>query len=41
MAPGHNTTHVVATGSDHYVHVRQPDLVAAISMLVIGQITTS
>ncbi len=39
LAP--NTPHVVATGSDHYVHVRQPDLVAATTMLVIGRITTS
>ena len=41
VALGHNTPHVVAPGSDHYVHVRQPDLVAAITMLVIGRITTS
>ncbi len=40
VALGHNTPHIVATGSDHYVHVRQPDLVAATTMLVISRITT-
>jgi alpha-beta hydrolase superfamily lysophospholipase len=29
------TTHIVATGSDHYIQVHQPDLVMAITELLI------
>ena len=32
---GEGTPHVLATGSDHYVQVRQPDLVAATALLVV------
>jgi hypothetical protein len=30
-----NTPHIVAAGSDHYVQVRQPDLVVAAALLVV------
>lgn len=32
-----NTPHLIATGSDHYIHVRQPDLVAAMVDIVAGR----
>jgi pimeloyl-ACP methyl ester carboxylesterase len=32
-----NTPHLIATGSDHYVHVRQPDLVEAMVDIVAGR----
>lgn len=32
-----NTPHIIATGSDHYVQVRQPDTVIAAIRLVIGR----
>jgi len=32
-----NTPHIIATGSDHYVQVRQPDTVIAAVRLVIGR----
>jgi pimeloyl-ACP methyl ester carboxylesterase len=35
LAPG--TPHVLATGSDHYVHVHQPDLVEAMVDIVAGR----
>ena len=35
VALGDGTPHVVATGSDHYIQVRQPDLVADTALLVI------
>lgn len=34
---GTNVPHVIATGSDHYVQVRQPDLVAEAALVVIGR----
>jgi pimeloyl-ACP methyl ester carboxylesterase len=36
LRPG--TPHVIATGSDHYVQVSNPDLVADTALLVIGRI---
>ena len=36
-----NTPHLIATGSDHYVQVRQPDLVIAAARLVIGRAEAS
>lgn len=38
VALGSQTPHWFATGSDHYVQVRQPDLVAAATRLVMGRI---
>jgi pimeloyl-ACP methyl ester carboxylesterase len=32
-----NTPHMIATGSDHYIQVREPDLVIAATRLVIGR----
>jgi pimeloyl-ACP methyl ester carboxylesterase len=32
---GRDTAHVSATGSDHYIHLRRPDLVAAATLQVI------
>lgn len=32
-----NTPHLIATGSDHYIHVRQPDLVEAMVDIVAGR----
>ena len=36
LRPG--TPHIIATGSDHYVQVSNPDLVADTALLVIGRI---
>ena len=35
LEPG--TPHVIATGSDHYIQVHDPDLVAEMVRLVIGR----
>ncbi len=32
-----NAPHLVATGSDHYIHVRQPDLVEAMVDIIAGR----
>lgn len=32
-----DTPHLIATGSDHYIHVRQPDLVEAMVDIVAGR----
>jgi hypothetical protein len=32
-----NTPHMIATGSDHYLQVREPDLVMAATRLVTGR----
>lgn len=37
---GTNVPHVIANGSDHYVQVRQPDLVADAALVVIGRVGT-
>jgi len=37
---GTNTPHVIATGSDHYLQVRQPDLVSESAVIVIGRAGT-